>query len=81
LSLSSDIFVDRIDVFFGGLKAKECHSKNVISYGPLLDGVCFSFFHWRSAYIRRFCFVVPLFPAYVRLVQKPVNNNNNIFAV
>jgi hypothetical protein len=41
---SSGIFVDRVDVFFGGLEAEECPSKNWISYGPLLGGICFSFF-------------------------------------
>jgi hypothetical protein len=37
-------------------------------------------FHWCSAYIRRLCFVVLLFPTSARLVQELVINNN-IFAV
>jgi hypothetical protein len=46
-----------------------------------LGSVCFwLFFLWCSAYWR-LCFVVLLFSTYVRLVQIPIFNNNNIFAV
>jgi hypothetical protein len=46
-----------------------------------LGSVCFwLFFLWCSAYWR-LCFVVLLFSASVRLVQIPIFNNNNIFAV
>ncbi|KAK2402413.1 hypothetical protein QL285_051935 [Trifolium repens] len=79
-SESTGIFVSRVDVFFGGLEAEECPSKNEIRCGPLLGGVCFGFIHWCSAYIRRLCFVVPFFPISVHLVRKLVINNN-IFAV
>jgi hypothetical protein len=30
--VSSDIFMDRVDVFSGGLKVKECISKNDVRY-------------------------------------------------
>ncbi|MCI38046.1 hypothetical protein A2U01_0059274, partial [Trifolium medium] len=33
---SCDIFVGRVDVFFGGLEDEECPSKNGIRCGPLL---------------------------------------------
>jgi hypothetical protein len=72
--------VDVVRVLFGGLEAEECHSKNVIRCGPLLDGACFGFLHWCSTYIQRIYFVSPLFTAYVRLVQRRIINNN-IFTI
>jgi hypothetical protein len=36
--VSSSVFMGRIDVFFGGLKADECLSKNEIRIRPLLGG-------------------------------------------
>jgi hypothetical protein len=41
---SSGTFVDRVDVFFGGIKVVECSSKNEIRSRSLLDDVCFGFF-------------------------------------
>jgi hypothetical protein len=67
-------------VIFGAMDAQECPSKNEIRSQPLLSGISF----WLSSFV--FClytmhlFVVPLFPAYVRLVQRLIINNN-IFAV
>ncbi|MCI91588.1 hypothetical protein A2U01_0112882, partial [Trifolium medium] len=34
--MSSDIFMGRVDVFYGGLEAVECLSKNEIRSRPLL---------------------------------------------
>ncbi|KAK2357402.1 hypothetical protein QL285_094671 [Trifolium repens] len=77
---SSGILLGRVGVFSGGLEAVECLSKNEIRSGPLLDGVSFGFVHRCSAYIRStFCYVVPLLPVSVRLVQRL--GFNNIFAV
>jgi hypothetical protein len=42
--VSSDIFLGQVDVFSGGLKAKECFSNNGIRSRPLLGGVCFGIF-------------------------------------
>jgi hypothetical protein len=53
---------------FGGLEVDGCHSKNEIRSVPLLGYVFFWLFHWCSAYIRRLCIVVLLFPISVRLV-------------
>jgi hypothetical protein len=77
---SNDIFVCRVDVFFGGLEAEDCPFKDESRCGLLLGPACFSFLHWCSAYILRLCFVVPFFPTFVRLVHKPIINNN-IFTV
>jgi hypothetical protein len=74
-SESTGIFVSRVDVFFGGLEAEECPSKNEIRCGPLLGGVCFGFIHWCSVYIRHLYFAVPLFWVSIHLVQRPIINN------
>jgi hypothetical protein len=42
--VSTDIFMDQVDVFSGGLKVKECISKNDVRIGTLLGGVCFCIF-------------------------------------
>ncbi|MCI01121.1 hypothetical protein A2U01_0022145, partial [Trifolium medium] len=68
--VSSGISMGWIDVFSGGLVAKECLSENKIRSGPL-RWCLFWFFHWCSAYIRRVCVVAPLLRVSVRLVQRP----------
>jgi hypothetical protein len=48
---SSDIFLDRVGVFSGGMEVVECLFKNGIRFRPLLGSVSFGFVHRCSAYI------------------------------
>jgi hypothetical protein len=42
--MSSGVFIGRVDVFSGGIKAEKCLSKNEIRSGPLLGVVYFGIF-------------------------------------
>ncbi|PNX89926.1 hypothetical protein L195_g046049, partial [Trifolium pratense] len=71
----------QVDVFFGGLEAEECPSKNGIRCGPLLDGAGQGAHHEKMDNIRPVCGLLFRLVRENILMMSDVSRHQNILIV